>query len=379
MARRKGKSLRRIKDWYSRFVSGEEDGGTVARRQKLSNRAIKLPPSRSDSDSDHSDDGVDALPKVEAVVAGFYPGGVLVRHDNGLSLCAVAKTFRAPEGSTPLAVGDEVTVAMTRSEHTDAEGDDKDRADGMVLSRGPRRTALARPQPRSGKRRDAYDDEPFEKIIAANMDMLLIVAAAHHPPLRHGLIDRFLIIAERGELKPVLVINKIDLGRPDDSTFSDFKALGVKIITCSALTGEGVELLEAELARKRSVLAGASGVGKSTLINKMIPDAKAVTRTVRHKDKRGRHTTSATTIYDLGEGGLVLDTPGIRELGMKINIDELPWYFPEIEQIAPSCRFNDCTHTHEPDCAVRDAADAGEIPQRRYLSYLNLRETLDGG
>lgn len=378
MARRKGKSERRIKDWYSRFVSGEEDGGTEARRQKLtSRRAVKLPPGRFDADADRDAVGLASLPQVRGMIVGFFPGGAAVRVEGGDMLCGIAKTFRAPDGASAMAVGDDVTVAVARDRHADATGADRDRADGMIVSRELRRTVLARPRPRSGKFRAAYDDETFEKVIAANMDVLLIVAATCRPALRHGLIDRFLIIAERGELTPVLVINKIDLARPDADVLGDFEAIGIQIVFCSAISGEGLDDLAAALGGKRSVLAGASGVGKTTLINAMLPGVNAATRTIRDKDDRGRHTTSAAIAYDLPCGGIIIDTPGIRELGMKLGADELPWYFPEIEAVAPDCRFNDCTHTHEPDCAVQVAVQRGAVPTRRYESYLRLVETLD--
>ncbi|MCD6365787.1 MAG: ribosome small subunit-dependent GTPase A, partial [Planctomycetes bacterium] len=281
------------------------------------------------------------------------------------------------EDTSALAVGDDVTVALTRQDHSDASDADRDRADGMILSRGPRRSALARPRPRSSRRRGAYDDQTFDKVIAANIDVLLIMVATRDPPLRHGLIDRYLIIAERGELTPLLVLNKIDLGRGDETVLADFETLGIDIFLCSAETGEGVEDLASALKGKRSVVAGASGVGKTTLINRMIPGADAVTRRIRGKDGRGRHTTSAAVVYDLPGGGMIVDTPGIRELGMELQPDELPWYFPEFEALAPGCRFNNCTHTHEGDCAVRRAVETGQIPARRYKSYLNILATLD--
>ncbi len=378
MAKRKGKSSQRIKDWYHRFVSGQEDGGPTASREKLSEQGIKLPPSRLTDDANRPDVGIEDLPKAEGMVIGFFPGGAIVRVGKKEILCGIAKTFRALEGTSALVVGDDVTVAMTRPEHADGSAEDKDRTDGMIFSRRDRRTVLARPQPRSSRRRDAYEGESFEKVVAANMDILLIVVATRKPPLRHGLIDRFLIIAERGDLEPILVINKIDLGGSDKykKVLTDFQELGLEIFFCSAVTGEGIESLASAISNKRSVLAGPSGVGKSTLINAMIPGAGAVTRTLRAKDKRGRHTTSAVAVYDLPCGGAILDTPGIRELGMNFQAEELPWYFPEFESIAPNCHFNNCTHTHEPQCAVQSAVEEGKISQRRYKSYLRLLESL---
>ena len=373
MAKHKGKSQRRIKDWHQRYEAGQEDDGTVARRQKLSQRAVKLPPSRAAA----PEENLDTLPKTNGMVVGQYPGGVVVRTGIDELLCGIAKTFRAPEGSSPLAVGDDVTLALTQGHHADASKPDMDRADGMILTRGPRETLLARPQPRSGKHRDAYETETFTKVIAANIDVLLIVAATRRPPLSHGPIDRFLIIAERGELEPVLAVNKLDLGRPEGQTLGELEALDIDVFFCSALTGEGIEALRSALGQKRVVLAGASGVGKSAMINALVPGADAATRSIREKSQRGRHTTSAAVVYNLPKGGMLIDTPGIRELGTGLNTAELTWYFREFDELSPRCRFNNCTHTHEPDCAVAAAVERGEILRRRYESYLRILETLE--
>jgi len=374
MAKRKGKSRQRIKDWHQRYDAGEETEGAHARRQRVTRRAVKLPPRELAS----GQEGADDLPRREGMVAGLFPGGAVVLAGDDRLLCQIAKTFRAPEGSSPLAVGDNVTVALTAAAADGGDlSSDKDRSDGMILMRQPRATALSRPQPRSGKRRDEYDTGTFEKVIVANMDVLLIVASTREPPLRRGLIDRYLIVAERGELEGVLVINKIDLVGLDAAVLDELASLGVEVIPCSAARGDGVDDLRARLLGKRSVLAGASGAGKSTLINAMIPGAGAVTRTVRQSDQRGRHTTSAAVVYTLGEGGIIIDTPGIRELGLRLDAAELPWYFPEFEQPAAQCKFNNCSHTHEPDCAVQAAVEAGDIPPRRYDSYLRLLATLD--
>jgi len=307
----------------------------------------------------------------------MFPGGAEVRADDAILLCMIAKTFRAPEGSTALAVGDIVTLAASLTEHHDASDDDPDRADGMILSRQPRETALSRPAPRSGKRRDEYKAEIFERVIAANMDVLLVIAATCQPPLRTRLIQRYLIIAERGELEPILVMNKIDLAAPDADVLEHFRQTGVEIVSVSAQTGEGVDELAGHLAGRRSILAGASGVGKSTLINRLVPGADSLTRDVRPTDERGRHTTSAASVYELPGGGILVDTPGIRELGLPIEAAELPWYFPEFDRFTPDCRFNNCTHTHEPDCAVIAAVEAGDIPAKRFETYLQLLDSLD--
>ncbi len=376
MAKRKGKSKRRIKHWHNRYVAGEDSVEQASRRGKLSRRGVKLPPARLEAPEEYLAD----LPQRKGLVVNVSRRGVYVRTDGEECFCGIAKTFRAPQGASALAVGDEVTVALTRSEHTDGRTDlDRERMDGFVVSREPRQSALSRPQPMSQKRREEYDAGVFEKVIAANVDLLLIVAATREPPLSLGLIDRFLIAADRGELEPVVVLNTLDLAPPDARAIEELASLDVELLRCSAERGEGVEAVGAKLAGRRSVLAGASGVGKSTLLNRIVPHADAATRTVRAKDSRGRHTTTSSVVYDLPAGGILVDTPGIRELGMALDARELPWYFPEFEQLATSCRFNDCTHTHEPDCAVIEAVDDGRLAPRRYASYLRILDSLERG
>jgi len=375
MAKGKGKSERRFKNWQQMYDAGENMEDRDAQRGRSRPRAVKIPSWRLEAEQPTN---LEELPRREGMVVGQFPGGVIVRSEGEDLLCGLAGTFRPPAGASALAVCDEVTVALTRPRHAGGETDaDKDRADGLILSRNPRRTVLSRPQPRSGKRRDDYDDEVFEKVIAANVDQLLIVAATKQPPLRHGLIDRFLIIAERGELDSVLVINKADLRPPEEAVLADFRALDVPIITTSAVTRAGLDDLKAVLTGKVSVLAGASGVGKTTLVNALLPDVEAATRSVRMKDERGRHTTTASAVYELPFGGRLVDTPGLRELGIHLDSAELPWYFPEFEELAARCKFRNCTHTHEPDCAVRQAVEDGGILPRRYESYLRILDTLD--
>ena len=372
MAKRKGKSRQRL-DWHARFEAGDDNSADHKTKGKLTKREIKLPP----RDLEAGQENINDLPRLEGMVVGMFPGGAEVRIDGTRTLCMIAKAFRAPPGSTALAVGDTVTVASSRQEHHDASGDDLDRADGMILSRGPRETALSRPAPRSGKRKDEHKSDVFERVIAANMDVLLIIAATCQPPLRKRLIQRYLIIAERGEMEPILVLNKIDLAPPDPEVIEHFRASKLVIVEVSAGTGQGVDELTRHLTDRRSILAGASGVGKSTLINRLIPGVDLATRTVRPGDLRGRHTTSSASVYELPGGGMLVDTPGIRELGLPIDPAELPWYFPEFERFTPDCKFNNCTHTHEPHCGVIHAVEEELIPIKRFETYLQLLSTLE--
>ena len=373
MSRKKGKAQQRRVDWQQHFRSDEED--LSSRKQKFAPKAAKIPTWRLEA----AEANLEQLPKQEGMVVGLFPGGAIIRAEGRQLLCSVAGTFRPPEGSSALAVGDVVTVAMYMTAMGDTATDDKLRSEGMIIARAMRKTLLARPQPRSGKHRDPYGDEAFLKVIAANMDQLLIVASMRQPRLRPALIERFLIIAERGDMRPLLAINKTDLASAEmlAEAREALSIVRVDPIFLSAATGAGLDELRGRLAAHRTVLAGASGVGKSTLVNALIPGATALTRPVRLRDERGRHTTAAAVVYDLADAGMLIDTPGVRELAVDMALTELSWYFPEFEAPARECHFKDCTHTHEPECAVIAAVEAEKIDPRRYESYLRLAETCE--
>jgi ribosome biogenesis GTPase / thiamine phosphate phosphatase len=373
---KKGKKGKRIKNWGRRWQGQEHAADASAGSQKVTEKGVKLPNWRQGGDENLQD-----LPRAEGMFVGHYPGGAVVKlagEGGARIICGIAGTFRSNnEDTSALAIGDIVTVALTASQHTsDAAQADMVRADGMIVARQPRRTVLARPRPRSGKRHGEYDKIAFDKVIAANMDQLLVVASVREPRTKQTLIDRFLIIAERGELAPVVVINKIDLASPPPEMTEYFDQRGVAYCLCSAVTGEGMARLAELLTGHTSVMAGPSGAGKSTLTNLVVPTANALTQPVRERDSRGRHTTAAAMVYDLPGGGLIVDTPGIRELGVTMEASELPWYFPEFEPFSSACKFHDCTHTHEPHCAVRMAVEEGVISPARFESYLRILEDL---
>ena len=240
----------------------------------------------------------------------------------------------------------------------------------VVRGIGGRRTTLFRFAPRK---------RGVEKhLIAANVDMLLIVAATANPPFRPGLIDRFLITAQLGGVSPVICLNKMDLVNELPEQLHIYRALGIPICTTSCVTGQGLEALRELLCNKTSVFAGHSGVGKSSLLNALDPNLRVYTREVSEATQRGKHATTASTLYALAGNICVIDTPGIRTLGLwNVDPEELALYFPDIAEYSLQCRFRNCTHIHEPGCAVLAAVEQGSLPSLRYASYKRIRETLE--
>jgi ribosome biogenesis GTPase len=239
----------------------------------------------------------------------------------------------------------------------------------IVKAVAPRRSKLSRLVGRGSR--------AGEQVVAANVDVLVMVASMIRPPFRPGLIDRYLIVAQLGGVRAALCLNKMDLAEVEPTEIPIYRELGVTVIPCSCVTGQGLEELRRELRGRLSVLAGHSGVGKSTIINCLDPRFKLTTREVSPGSKRGRYTTSSARLYEIHGDIRIIDTPGIKQLGLwGVSYEELAFYFPEWETYARSCRFRDCTHIHEPRCAVRAAVEAGEVAPQRYASYLRIRGSL---
>ena len=242
---------------------------------------------------------------------------------------------------------------------------------GWLLTEiGERRSKLSRPGP------DARDH--LDIVVAANLDVLVIVASVTRPVFHPRFVDRFLIAAQLGGIEAVLFLNKSDLLKDcEDVDLSVYADLGLKVLRGSAETGEGIEALESHLAGKISALAGHSGVGKTSLLNRLVPAACEDVGEVRSKDGRGRHTTTRASLHRMRCGGKLIDTPGIRELAMhRLEANQVQLYFPEIEQFFGQCRFNDCLHQSEPGCKVSEASQTGEIRPERLASYLRILEGL---
>ena len=220
-------------------------------------------------------------------------------------------------------------------------------------------------------------------IIAANVDCALLVATLAHPTTSTTFIDRFLATAEAYSVKPLLVINKIDLLEPEDKELLDavlylYRSIGYDAMAVSAATGEGLDELRAYLKDKVTLFSGNSGVGKTTLINDLIPGLDLRTAEISAAHDTGMHTTTFSEMFTLPGGGEIIDTPGVRGFGVfDFDRENVGHYFPEIFKASADCRFGNCTHTHEPGCAVLQAVEDARISQSRYNSYLSILEEID--
>jgi ribosome biogenesis GTPase len=276
---------------------------------------------------------------------------------------------------------DERTVVMTSRRRLRWEGDaprsprlvvgDRVRAelhagDGVVVAVLPRENALCRSAPHSGR----------PQLLAANVDQALVVFAATQPEPKRGLIDRFLVGCHMAGISAVVVVNKIDLGLGGiDDWLGIYEDLGYEVLRVSARTGWGLGRVRRRLVDRTTLFCGPSGAGKSSLLNAVYPGFRLKVGTISDATGKGRHTTTRAELMPLPHGGFVVDTPGLKEFGLlDAESAELVTAFPEIAAEVHGCRFSDCSHTHEPDCAVRAAVENGVIDGERYASFLKIRD-----
>ena len=288
---------------------------------------------------------------------------VTVRLDDGNTVnCKMRGVLRLKglRCTNPVAVGDRVQV------------EDKGGDAPVVGDIEPRRNYIIR--------RSSNLSKEFQ-IIAANLDQAVLVATLTNPETSTTFIDRFLATADAYQVPAVLAFNKIDLLDTDewrsrlDELRTMYENIGYPVITMSAATGEGADALRAQLAGKMSLLSGNSGVGKSSIINLLVPDAHVRVGDVSHTHHKGMHTTTFSELLDLPGGGAIIDTPGVKAFGtIDFERAEVAHYFPEIFRISDNCHFNNCTHTHEPGCAVLEAVEQGKIAPSRFTSYLSILE-----
>lgn len=215
-------------------------------------------------------------------------------------------------------------------------------------------------------------------ILACNLDQCLLVVTVNHPVTSTVFIDRFLASAWAYRVPVILVFNKSDLLTAEDRITADeltalYRSIGYECVECDALHGEGVDSVRSLLKDKVSLIAGNSGVGKSTLVNRILPDLNQRTGQISEKHDTGMHTTTFSEMFPLPEGGWIIDTPGIKGFGtFDMEHEEISHYFPEIFKYSADCRYGNCMHTNEPDCAVKSAVESGKIHLSRYTSYLSM-------
>lgn len=300
---------------------------------------------------------------MRGVVTRSTGSGYTVLSDDGETVEAGIRgrlRLRGARTTNPVAVGDRVVVEQ-----------------GAIVDIEPRRNYIIRRASNLSKE---------SHILAANLDRAVLVATIVQPEVRPEFIDRFLVTCEAYGIPATIVLNKVDLLRggadsPDGlvAALDDFRhtydLAGYGVLEVAALEGEGLDALRELLKDRTTLIAGNSGVGKSTIIKALIPGAEVRTGDISDAHHKGRHTTTYAAMYALPGGGCVIDTPGVKGFGLiDITPQELARYYPEMMGRVSGCRFPNCTHTHEPGCAVRDAVEAGEIAASRYISYL---KTLD--
>jgi ribosome biogenesis GTPase / thiamine phosphate phosphatase len=266
--------------------------------------------------------------------------------------------------TNPVSVGDVVEIEMeNEGERTVTITD--------IL---PRRNYINRQSPRAKHQ---------HHIIAANLDQTILVATLKEPRTSQGFIDRFLVAAEMYHVVPIIVFNKSDLYKKKEQEKFEmlrdmYEAIGYKVVLISVANNEGVDEVKALLTGKTTLISGHSGVGKSSLLNVILPELQLKTRDVSGWSGKGMHTTTFAEMYDLPFGGRLIDTPGMREFGLvDLSKQELSHYFPEMRDRLNDCQFNNCLHINEPDCAIKQAVIDQEIHEDRYVSYVNILDSIE--
>lgn len=354
----------RTGDWTREYEAGGQGTDDAVREERVSGKG-ELTRKRTVigvESRDREEAGFDVLLNVDT--SECLPGRVLSVH--GLTCQVLAEDGRRFQ----CAVRRLLKTLSTDQRHVVAAGDrvwfrPAPGNEGIIERVDPRRGILSR------------DSRGRQHIIVTNVDQLLILASADEPPLKPNLIDRFLITAEKCEIRPVICINKIDLVEPAKlmPIVGLYAQMGYDVLLTSARTCQGIDRLRECLIGSESALTGQSGVGKSSLLNAVDPSLNLAVREVSAETSKGKHTTTTATLIPLAEGGFVVDTPGIRQMQLWDVIPaEVPGYFRDLRPFVNNCRYPDCTHLHEEACAVKDAVADGWLDERRYESYCRLVE-----
>ncbi len=295
-----------------------------------------------------------------------------VESENGETFeCKIKGKFRIKgiKSTNPVAVGDRVGFTLQA-----ASADEKEKKIGLINSISERKNYIIRRSINLSKQ---------SHIIAANIDQAVLVVTLNYPVTTSTFIDRYLASAEAYRIPVIIVFNKIDRYNSEQNSELEllqktYQNIGYKCLTTSAKESIGLKELKETLKNKTNVINGHSGVGKSTLINILQPGLNLKTMEISDSHKTGKHTTTFSELYKLNFGGYIIDTPGIKAFGM---LEMEPWeishYFIEIFKISQNCQYNNCSHTHEPGCAVKIAVENGKIAKSRFISYLGLLESDD--
>jgi ribosome biogenesis GTPase len=292
----------------------------------------------------------------------------LIKEDSGVFWNARIKGKLKIDGeissTNPIAVGDRVAFDM----------EDESQMHGMIKQVLPRDNYIVRLSPHNAN---------LKHIVASNIDLALLVATIAEPRTSLGFIDRFMITAEAYGVPAILVVNKIDILEPKHMEQLEhwkqmYEGAGYQVLPLIALQPETLEVLKEVIRNKTTLFSGHSGVGKSTLINQLIPGKDLRTGEVSGWSGKGQHTTTFAEMLDLPEVGRIIDTPGVKEFGLiDVQREELSQYFPEMKALMNQCKFNNCLHINEPGCAVKEAVFNGTITEDRYVSYVGILESIE--
>ncbi len=368
---------------HDSFYRAEEDFHSRDKKQHRKDRKIASQKDRSKykkTDQDQLKKIAQAAPDekenenlLRGKVLSITPEGILVNDTCSNYLCSLKGSMKQDKNRIKnlIAVGDNVRF------------EDRGQGQGIITSIEERTSILSRADNLSRNK---------EQLIAVNIDQVVITLSVFTPSLKPSLADRYIIATEKGNMQPLLVVNKIDLfDHPPEKTtpieveaekelfdafVSAYQNLGIPLIALSAHTGEGIDALKQAMKGKTSVFSGQSGSGKSSLIN-LVAGTSLATGKIVQSTRKGSHTTTTTQLIELEEGGFCIDTPGIKSFGLwDLEAQDLAAYYPEITEKSSKCRFPDCSHMNEPNCAVQQAVEEGTISSLRFESYCALMTSL---
>ena len=364
---RKNRGVRaRISDWTQRFRDHGFTDESPLQGERISGKGdlVRHRTVCGEDKGEHVEPGFDVQLDVDESVC--HRGRVLSvfglistvedEGDSGMYRCATRRLLKtlATDQRHVVAVGDRVVFRRVEN---------KDSKEGFIERVEPRHGCICR------------EVRGRQQILVANVDQLAIISSAAEPRLKPHLIDRMLLAAEKGGVRPLICINKVDLVDPGSlqPLVGVYAQMGYEVLLVSATSGFGIERLDRALAGLASVVVGQSGVGKSSLLNRVDPSFDLQVKTVSEENEKGRHTTTTARLLPLACGGYVVDTPGVRQFRLwDVTAEEVAGYFRDLRPYASLCRFPNCTHTHEDGCAVKDGVADGRLDERRYESYCHL-------